>query len=47
MKNWLNFGTFGLVDHEDMKTEKLQHYNSSDSTTTPTVNLKQTSVDDK
>ena len=49
-KNWLNFGTYPLLGHEDMKTEKLQHYNSGDSTTTPlsfTMIRNQTNADNK
>jgi len=31
-KKWLNFGTHAPLDHNDTKTEKLQQYNSDDST---------------
>ena len=49
-KKWLNFGTYLLLDHKDMKTEKLEHYNSSDSMTTPplfTMDRKQATADNK
>ena len=35
MKNWLIIGTYRLLDHEDRKTEKLQHYSAVCSMTTP------------
>ena len=41
---------FWNLDHEDTKTENLQQYDSSNSTTTPplsTMDRKQTNVDNK
>ena len=49
-KSSLNFGTYLLLDYEDMKTEKLQHYHSGNSTTMPTLftmDQKQTNADKK
>ena len=49
-KNGLNLGIYPFLDHEDTKTEKLQHHNSVDLTTTSplfTVDQKQTDAVNK